>query len=643
MSRSLKELFPILFKSKRKVARFFDRCTLLLLAFCLPLLLLIEGGIDHATHALIIPLFSLLLVFHGLTVFLKSRASIKPFKLSLIQLLFVPFLIWLIFSANFISATPWKGHISVIYFFEAFIVLWVACNHLKGFRRLQTVCVGLLLMGSYSLFLGYSQFFHGRDGSLQADYINNISGLFHDSTAYAFLICISLAVIIPAFFLRFMIRGKRVVFFITGLLLLFGLIIAQDIQGYILAPLVVLLSSFFAFRKREHIISFNALTLVLVSITFGMLVLFMPSFSKHFALPYYFEGQFYFLEVLYGSMILCFKSLILGTGIGAFSTGILAVKSQSYPLLLDNPSNSFLMLLSEGGILGASLLLVPIYYVLKKSFLELKQLPKWEFIENRRWIPMERFVLSVSLSFLLSFLVCSLCISVSLFPFFLCLGAFALGALSMVGDTSIIVLNLKKNITQWSYLFFASLLGLTFGYDATRSIKSASHLELAEAFYSQSFEVDETAEVGQKIDILNQSASYVDLAIKENPKNFDALLLKNEILNAFYSKNEIYYEHHLEALLGTSKKVVDSAGNYWRAYLRYGASLAIIGESDKAEKVLRKSLKIAPQSLEANLYVAAFLMHFEDHLEESRRYLYKALEIDPANPLALAINRKLNI
>ena len=279
----------MVFQSKRKVARFFDRCTLLLLAFCLPLLLLIEGGIDHATHALIIPLFSLLLFFHGLTVFLKSRASIKPFKLSLIPLLFVPFLIWLIFSANFISATPWKGHISLIYFFEAFIVLWIACNHLKGFRRLQTVCVGLLLMGSYSLFLGYSQFFHGRDGSLGAEYINNVSGLFHDSTAYAFLTCISLAVVIPAFFLRFMIRGKRVVLLLTGLLLLFGLIIAQDIQGYILATLVVLLSSLFAFRKREQIISFNALTLVLAGIAFGMLVLFMPSFSEHFALPYYFE------------------------------------------------------------------------------------------------------------------------------------------------------------------------------------------------------------------------------------------------------------------------------------------------------------------------------------------------------------------
>ena len=633
----------MVFQSKRKVARFFDRCTLLLLAFCLPLLLLIEGGIDHATHALIIPLFSLLLFFHGLTVFLKSRASIKPFKLSLIPLLFVPFLIWLIFSANFISATPWKGHISLIYFFEAFIILWIACNHLKGFRRLQTVCVGLLFMGFYSLFLGYSQFFHGRDGNFRADYINNVSGLFHDSTAYVFLTCISLAVVIPAFFLRFMIRGKRVVLLLTGLLLLFGLIIAQDIQGYILATLVVLLSSLFAFRKREQIISFIALTLVLVGIAFGMLVLFMPSFSEHFALPYYFEGQFYFLEVLYGSVILCFKSLIWGTGLGAFSTGILSVKSQSFPLLLDNPSNSFLMLLSELGIFGASLLLVPTYYVLKKSFLELKQLPKWEFIESHRWVPMDRFVLSGSLSFLLSFLVCSLCISVSLFPFFLCLGAFVMGTLSMGGTASIIRLNLKNNIAQWGYLLFASLLGLTFAYDGMRSIKSASHLELARAVYSQSFELGETAEVCEKIDILNQSASYVDLAIKENPRNLDALLLKNEILNAFYSKNEIHYEHYMETLLDTSKKVVDSAGNYWRAYLRYGASLAIAGESDKAEKALKKAVRIAPQSLEANLYIAAFLVHFEERLEESRRYLYKALEIDPANPLALAINRKLNI
>ena len=118
------------------------------------------------------------------------------------------------------------------------------------------------------------------------------------------------------------------------------------------------------------------------------------------------------------------------------------------------------------------------------------------------------------------------------------------------------------------------------------------------------------------------------------------LLLQDYI---FFEVYLMHYEHHLETLIDTAEKAVDSAGNYWRAYLRYGASLAIAGESDEAEKALKKAVKMAPQSLEANLYMAAFLVHFEEHQEESRHYLYKALEIDPANSLALAINRKLNI
>jgi len=133
------------------------------------------------------------------------------------------------------------------------------------------------------------------------------------------------------------------------------------------------------------------------------------------------------------------------------------------------------------------------------------------------------------------------------------------------------------------------------------------------------------------------------LARKENPKNYDALILKNELLNAFYAKNEIHYEHLMEMLLGTSQKVMDSAGNYWKAYLRYGASLAIEGKEEQAEQALKKAVEIAPQSLEANLYMAAFLFHFEGRHEESKSYLEKALEIDPYNPQALAINRKLNI
>lgn len=646
MVKSSKESPKKVFKSLRKVARFFDRCTLLILAFCLPLLLLMNGGLDYATHSLMVPAFSLLLFFHGLTVFLKSKASIKAYKLSTIPLLFVPFLIWLIVSANFISATPWKGHINLIYYFEAFIVLWIASNHLKSFRRLQTICIALLLTGSYSLFLGYSQFFHARNASLEIDYVNNITGLFFDSSAFAFLICVSLGALIPAVFLRFLLISKRFILLVMSLLLFFGLIMAQDIQGYTLITLVVLISSFFSFRKRKQFISFNGSVLVLALVMFGSLFLFMPAFSKHFAVPYYFEGQFYFLEVFYTSIILCFKNLIWGTGLGSFPSGILAVQSQSLPLLLDNPNNSLFMILSETGLIGLLLLLIPIYYILKRSFSGLKESPKWELIDGHRWVPMSRFVVLVSSSFLLSYLACSLFISVTLFPFFLCLGALVLGTLSMSRGPSLIKLQLKKNIERWSYLLVAASLGLTFAYDATSSIKSESYLTIANEFYSQSFQFDQSDQSDQsdaRMDALYQSIAYVELAIKENPKNYDALILKNELLNAFYSKNEIYYEHLMEMLLGTSQKVMDSAGNYWKAYLRYGASLAIEGKEEEAEQALKKAVEIAPQSLEANLYMAAFLFHFEGRHEESKSYLEKALEIDPYNAQALAINRKLNI
>lgn len=643
MVKTSKEPPKKVFKSLRKVARFFDRCTLLILAFCLPLLLLMNGGLDHASHSLIVPAFSLLLFFHGLTVFLKSKASIKAYKLSTIPLLFVPFLIWLIVSANFISATPWKGHINLIYYFEAFIVLWIASNHLKSFRRLQTICTALILVGSYSMFLGYSQFFHGRNASFEIDYVNNIAGLFFDSSAFAFLICVSLAALIPAVFLRFLLISKRFILLLISLLLFFGLIMAQDIQGYILITLVILISSFFSFRKRKQIISFNVSALVLALVVFGSLFLFMPAFSKHFAVPYYFEDQFYFLEVFYASLILCLKNLIWGTGLGAFTSGILAVQSQSLPLLLDNPSNSLIMILSETGLIGLLLLLIPIYYILKRSFLGLKESPKWELIEGHRWVPMSRFVVMVSFSFLLSFLVCSLFISVPLFPFFLCLGAFVLGALSMPEGAFLIKLQLKKNIERWGYLLAAASLGLTFAYDATRSMKSESYLAVANEFYSQSFQFDRSDQSDARMDALNQSVAYVELARKQNPKNYDALILKNELLNAFYTKNEIHYEHLMEMLLGTSQSVMESAGNYWKAHLRYGASLAIEGKEAQAEQALKKAVEIAPQSLEANLYLAAFLFHFEDRREESESYLKKALEIDPNNPQALAINRKLNI
>ena len=127
-------------------------------------LLLISGGGEHAEDQLrLIPFFFTLLVLHGLSVFINYNPESQNNRLKVhrLPLTFLPFLLWLLFSANFLSNVPWRAQIDLIIYFEAWIILWIACNHILRLRDLR-MALGLIVMAFLvHLYLGYDQFFHG--------------------------------------------------------------------------------------------------------------------------------------------------------------------------------------------------------------------------------------------------------------------------------------------------------------------------------------------------------------------------------------------------------------------------------------------------------------------------------------------------
>ena len=140
-----KQLFVFLSKKLRSLTGFVEKFILITLSLTLALLLFINGGVDPGKHAFLVPLFGILIFLHGLYVYLRDRSKRREgdYQLSASPLKFLPFLIWAMFSVNFISPVPWLGQMYLIYFFEAFIIFWIIANHVKNLKQFGLIFIGL--------------------------------------------------------------------------------------------------------------------------------------------------------------------------------------------------------------------------------------------------------------------------------------------------------------------------------------------------------------------------------------------------------------------------------------------------------------------------------------------------------------------
>ena len=153
-----------------------------------------------------------------------------PFK-------FLPFLIWVIFSANFISPVPWFGQIYLIYYCEAFIILWMIANHVKDLKQYGIIFMGVSIPLFVHLFLGYDQFFHGKSLS-ELGIKKMVSGLFHESNSYVFLNIIVFAGIVPVLFSRYWGKAMRFVLRILFCFLALSVVMANNFQGFFMLALL---------------------------------------------------------------------------------------------------------------------------------------------------------------------------------------------------------------------------------------------------------------------------------------------------------------------------------------------------------------------------------------------------------------------
>ena len=142
---------------------------------------------------------------------------------------------------------------------------------------------------------------------------------------------------------------------------------------------------------------------------------------------------------------------------------------------------------------------------------------------------------------------------------------------------------------------------------------------------------------------LEEMVRTVDIALEYNRENLDAWLLKSMILNARYNYNPIRYEGDPSVMLEASQFALDRQKKHWKIWMRHGISLAVNGELESAEQSLLRALKLAPQNFETNFYMAFFCYQLIQDYDRSKRFLDKALDLQPKNKEAWELSRKLSL
>ena len=646
------QLFVFLSKKLRSLTGFVEKIILITLSLTLAFLFFINGGVDPGKHAFLVPLFGVLIFLHGIYVYLRDRSKRREgdYKLNTLPLKFLPFLIWVFISVNFISPVPWLAQMYLIYYFEAFIIFWIIVNHVKNLKQFGFIFIGLSLPFLVHLYLGLDQFFHGRSLG-ESGLKKTVSGLFFESNSYVFLISVVFAGILPALIFHYWEKAKRFIIFLLLLLLALSIVMSNNFQGFLMLAFSCMSCSYFAFYKNATRIKFLLTVLVFSCVAYLVFYYSSNLYADYFYSAFEMGDASYFFSAWIASLFLFFKNCLIGVGLGGFEAKLYSVKSINFPLAISNPCNFYLLLFAELGIIGAFLIAKPLLLLLKENLQELKSIPRSEIIDLRRIVPIRRFFLSIFMSASIAFLLIGLLNSVVIIPFFLCFFAILIAGLSFkISPQSLKIesgeYSLSQNLVVRKnsydaryYLGFACLLAVLFSYDGYKVFKSQDIYE--NAFYDFQT-ILETSEDFRREGLFN-TLHLVEGSIKENRYNLDAWLLKHEILNAIYNENSIRFNHYPELMLEASNFVLDRKQNYWLAWMRHGISLTLNGNLEEAENAFNRAIQLAPNNFKANFYMGSFLMNFEDRFFDAQKYIEKALVIAPANKEALALHQKLKL
>lgn len=604
------------------------------------------GGARPDTHALILPLFACLIGLHGLWLAIDQ----DPLKrLSHVPLYFIPFLVWMWLNLFQVSSTAWRGWYECIYALEAFIFLWVLVNNVRTHAHLWVLVTSALLPAAYAIFIGFFQFFQTPSKlataytdyslSLSSEFWGQATGSFADPNSFAaFLLILLPPLLIAGAVPHLPIIIRILCLYITAMFVV-SIFFTQVSWPLLILILIFLLVPWGVFLKHSHRVWGS---LIGVCLSAMLMSGFLWGFKDRTSPAIILEGETIRLALWEEALQMIQHAPLTGAGAGSFAIEFEQSATASLSRLPLTPHNDYLLMLSEYGVMGGLLLLLPSAFVVWWSLRYWRATAARIKLTHGRgmMMPPTKFFLSMALGGTVSFALCL----VGSFIFYIpALTWYGMLFFSILIKSSFIK---RLHMPTGNYLraaYFCIALGLACGFywvSAPRIQAQALELHARQR-------LDQIVEQGVHLSgnpaLLDAVIELYATAIRLDPKNVDAWIGLSAAKCQLFFRRPGDYEQIGAKASEYAQQAIALSEHYWMAWAQLGIAQALRGSHTEAETALIRALDLAPNNSNAHYYWAAYMSHFNDRRAEAITVVQRALEINPDNVVARRLQQKLLI
>jgi O-antigen ligase len=607
------------------------------------------GGVRPDTHLVLLPLFVLMMVLHGIWLFVDREQSKR---LSHVPLFFFPALLWMLYSILWVSPVPWRGWNELIYTLEAFLFFWVLCNNVRTRAHLWFLLFLSLAPSIVAIFNGFYQFFQAPDRMVGAltDYevvlnpvfLGRATGVFADPDSFAAFLLILLPSLLIAASVKRLPKILRLLCLYIVLMFFLGIAFAQSYWASASVVVLVACVPWFCFRRLKYRVLFSCLGVCVASLVFIAMIMLHFVFSQGLERVFSEEGEGVRLVLWQEAIAMTAEHPIAGVGAGAYGAAFEQsprVELATYP---ETPHNDFLLILSQFGIVGLCLLAAPTLYVFFRAWSRWRKEPFVVKLRNGtgKIMPPQRFFLSLGLAGVMAFALCMVFTFVLYVPALLLYGVLAFAILVKSSFNRLIELP-SGVVLRGAYLLLASCVGWSFYVFATTQLE-ADALQLR-AQQELEHIVDLQVHVSGDQALLDGVIVLYEDAVISDPKNVDAWIGLSAAVCQLYFRSPSNFERTAQRAVNCAQRATVLSPSYWKAWSQLGVARSFAGEAVSAEAAFVQALKLAPNNSNAHYYYAAFLSVDRDRHEQALSLVRRAMEINPHNSAARRLEQKLLI
>lgn len=604
------------------------------------------GGARFETMSDFVPMLGGLLALHAVWLWLaaKSGDSVIDKKV----FLFVPFLAYAALHWMVLSPAPWLARGDFLLYVQAFILFWVVLHNMRMRSQVWFLLIGLMAVAGYAVLQSYNQYFRHPDRlplglKLSPQYEGRATGTFGAPTQFAGLM---LLVIFPMIAAALLPRLSMVVRFfcayVAGMFCL-GMFLTFSRGAFIALFVTLLLTPFFVFKTvRGKIL--GLFTMFFLSAGTGAGAYFGSSLLRDRIAQALEQGGEWSRYVMWDAAWGIFKDHpIFGSGLGSYRLMYDEYCRSHGDMAPLHPHNEYLGTLSELGLIGFALMMVPACWVGWKVFRELRITKDVTMMVRRKKVQkapsIKIFIVGLSLG-LVAFAVQEFFEFHLKLPVLLFWVAIYFAVLCKCYPTKVIQLKNRQLVK----------MGVSLG-----ALAIAIVLPLSSAFH---YEAAGYAFEGQR-------------RLKELAKRYAVLRTDREYYAdtiAFFERAVAVDPSHAEAWAGLSSVHVETVRSrpndakqigekakeaaekalsiydrdevFWIAYAN---AVILLGDLEEGERAFKKAMELAPMDSTPWYYYANFLGSAPGRRDEALAAIERSLELNPHNAVAKRLQTKILI